>query len=139
MTDILLPASLMTGIGELDGQHDHLFQEMQLVKNAFLSVSEDEDADYAHGILLLTHLSESLAEHFAWEARMAQEHGIPFAEHAKEHVRMSNFVRRKIGEILYDRSSISALMVFMERMFESHVSHFDLALGQALKAAHKDL
>lgn len=129
----------MTGIGELDGQHDHLFQEMQLVKNAFLSVSEDEDADHAHGLRLLTHLGESLSEHFAWEARMAREHAIPFVDHAREHVRISSFVTRKIREILDDQCNIPALMVFMERMFESHVSHFDLALGQALKAARNKL
>ena len=43
MTEVLVPVELLTGVGEMDAQHDHLFHEMQKVKNALLAVSGDDE------------------------------------------------------------------------------------------------
>ncbi|HQU77862.1 MAG TPA: hypothetical protein PLU47_00185 [Azonexus sp.] len=131
MAEVLVPTELLTGVGEMDAQHDHLFHEMEKVKNALLAVSDDGD----DGLLLLSGLAEDLAQHFVWEEEAARKHGVPFGEHAREHARIIAFVRAKIAEIDKGVCNIPALMVFMERKFESHVVHFDLMLGRALKDA----
>ncbi len=131
MTDRLVPTVLLTGVAEMDDQHDLLFFEMQQVKNALLARSDvDED-----GLLLLSRLADDLDRHFAWEKDAASAHGIPFEGHATEHARIAVFVRGKISEIRNGRCNVPALMVFMERMFESHVANFDLMFGRALRAA----
>lgn len=131
MTEMLVPTELLTGIAEMDGQHDRLFQEMLQVKNALLAVSDDD----AHGLALLSRLADDLVRHYAWEEAAARRYGVPFADHAREHSRMAAFVQAKIDEIERGVCNIPALMVFMERKFESHVAHFDLQLGLALQAA----
>ncbi len=131
MTDLLVPTELLTGIAEMDGQHDHLFNSMLQVKNALLSVSDVDEA----GLTLLAQLLEELLEHFAWEQEAARANGIPFEHHAREHARITAFVRGKIPELRNGRCNVPALMVYMERSFESHVAHFDLGLGTALRAA----
>ena len=62
-------------------------------------------------------------------------HGIPFAEHARDHARIGAFVRAKINELNSGECNIPALMVFMDRCFETHVVHHDLKLGRDLLAA----
>lgn len=131
MTEMLVPTELLTGVGEMDAQHDHLFHEMQKVKNALLA----DASDGADGLHLLSGLAEELAQHFAWEAAAAKARGVPFGEHAREHARMIDFIDNKIAEIDRGACNIPALMVFMERKFESHVVHYDLTLGRALKDA----
>ncbi|WP_374341951.1 bacteriohemerythrin [Methyloversatilis sp.] len=131
MTEVLVPVELLTGVGEMDAQHDHLFHEMQKVKNALLAVSGDDE----EGLSLLSRLTDDLAQHFAWEEEAARTHGVPFGEHRREHARMLAFVRTKIAEIDRGICNIPALMVFMERKFESHVVHYDLMLGRALRDA----
>lgn len=131
MAETLVPTELLTGIGEMDTQHDHLFQEMQKVKDALLA----DASEGADGLSLLSGLANELAQHFAWEEGAASEHGIPFQEHAREHGRIIAFIDNKIAEIDRGVCNIPALMVFMERKFESHVVHYDLMLGRALKSA----
>lgn len=131
MAEVLVPIELLTGVGEMDTQHDHLFHEMQKVKNALLAVS----GDGTNGLPLLSGLAEDLVQHFMWEEEEARKHGIPFGEHAREHARIIAFVRTKVAEIDKGVCNIPALMVFMERKFESHVVHYDLMLGRALKDA----
>ena len=129
MAEVLVPTELLTGVGEMDAQHDHLFHEMQTVKNALLAVS----GDGTDGLPLLSGLTEDLVQHFMWEDEAARMHGIQFEEHRREHARIIAFVRNKIAEIDKGICNIPALMVFMERKFESHVVHYDLMLGRALK------
>lgn len=131
MAETLVPTELLTGIGEMDAQHDHLFQEMQKVKHALLA----DTREGADGLSLLLGLAEELVQHFAWEEEAARGHGIPFAEHAREHGRIIAFIDNKIAEIDRGVCNIPALMVFMERKFESHVVHYDLMLGGALRSA----
>lgn len=131
MTDLLVPTELLTDVAEMDAQHDHLFNTMLQVKNALLSVSDVDE----QGLSLLAQLLEELLEHFAWEQDAARANSIPFEHHAREHARIAAFVRGKIPEIRSGRCNVPALMVYMERSFESHVVHFDLGLGAALRAA----
>jgi len=131
MTDLLVPTELLTDVAEMDAQHDHLFNTMLQVKNALLSVSDVDE----QGLSLLAQLLEELLEHFAWEQEAARANSIPFEHHAREHARIAAFVRGKIPEIRSGHCNVPALMVYMERSFESHVVHFDLGLGAALRAA----
>lgn len=131
MTDLLVPTELLTDVPEMDAQHDHLFNTMLQVKNALLSVSDVDE----QGLSLLARLLEELLQHFAWEQEAARANSIPFEHHAREHARIAAFVHGKIPEIRSGRCNVPALMVFMERSFESHVAHFDLGLGIALRAA----
>ena len=131
MVQTLVPLELMTGVQDMDAQHDHLFQQMARVKEAFFAVSEDS----TEGLQLLSQLADDLVRHYAWEAAEAKKLNAPFGEHAREHARMAAFVEAKIGEIERGTCNIPALMVFMERKFESHVAQFDVRLAKALQAA----
>lgn len=131
MSAILVPAGLLTGVAEMDVQHDRLFHEIQQAKDALLAASEGQ----GDGLALLTRLAESLDQHFVWEEESARAHGIPFADHAKDHARIGAFVRAKLKELNSGECNIPALMVFMDRCFETHVVHHDLKLGQDLLAA----
>lgn len=56
--------------------------------------------------------------------------------HFKEHRKITAFVQAKVGEVSRGECNIPALMVFMERCFETHVAQYDLKLGHDLQAAH---
>lgn len=132
MSANLVPNELLTGVAEMDDQHDNLFNEMQRVKHALLAVADNHD----EGLALLSKLAEDLDAHFAWEEDAARAHDIPFDGHTREHARIAAFVRAKISEISSGECNIPALMVFMERKFETHVVHYDLKLAQDLRRAH---
>jgi len=131
MSAILVPTELLTGVAEMDGQHDRLFHEIQQVKDALLAVGDGQ----GDGLALLSRLADALDQHFVWEEESARVHGIPFADHARDHARIGAFVRAKIKELNSGECNIPALMVFMDRCFETHVVHHDLKLGQDLLAA----
>lgn len=131
MSEPLVPDALLTGVAEMDGQHERLFDEMQQVKEAFLAV----EADYGAALKLMSHLADDLEAHFAWEEAAARQSGIPFESHAREHAKIGAFVRAKIVEVSSGDCNIPALMVFMERCFETHMVHHDLKLGRQLLPA----
>ena len=131
MSGNFVPIELITGVGDMDAQHEHLFSEIERVKNAFLAVSGDS----SEGLQLLAALADDLVRHYAWEEAAARRHGIAIPEHEREHARMARFVVAKIAEIEQGICNIPAFMVFMERKFESHVAQFDVRLAKALQAA----
>ena len=69
------------------------------------------------------------------EEAAARQSGIPFESHAREHAKIGAFVRAKIVEVSSGDCNIPALMVFMERCFETHMVHHDLKLGRQLLPA----
>jgi hemerythrin-like metal-binding protein len=133
MNEIHMPTALLSGVAEMDDQHDRLFNEIVQVKCALLEVA----GDHADGLALLSRFAEDLDAHFAWEEEAARAKGIPFDEgHFKEHRKITAFVQAKVGEVSRGECNIPALMVFMERCFETHVAQYDLKLGHDLQAAH---
>ena len=133
MNAIHMPTALLSGVAEMDDQHDRLFNEIVQVKCALLDVAGDR----ADGLALLSSFAEDLAAHFAWEEAAARAEGIPFDEsHIREHHKITAFVQAKVGEVSRGECNIPALMVFMERCFETHVVQHDLKLGHDLQAAH---
>ena len=131
MSAILVPTELLTGVAEMDGQHDRLFQEIQQVKDGLLAAGDVQ----GDGLALLSRLADDLDRHFMWEEESARANGIPFGDHARDHARIGAFVRAKIRELNRGECNIPALMVFMDRCFETHVVHHDLKLGRDLLAA----
>lgn len=131
MSKVLVPAELLTGVDEMDGQHEHLFDETHQVKEVFLAV----EADHGAALTLMSRLVEDLDAHFACEEAAARASGIPFESHTREHAKIGAFIRAKIGEISSGECNIPALMVYMERCFETHVVHHDLKLGRDLQPA----
>ncbi|MGB4911273.1 MAG: hypothetical protein WBO95_03900 [Candidatus Dechloromonas phosphoritropha] len=133
MNVVHMPTELLSGVAEMDDQHDRLFNEIVQVKCALLEVVND----HTDGLALLSGFAKDLVAHFAWEEAAAKAEGIPFEEsHIKEHRRISTFIRAKVGEVSRGECNIPALMVFMERYFENHVVQYDLKLGHDLQAAH---
>lgn len=133
MNEIHMPTALFSGVAEMDDQHDRLFNEIVQVKCAFLEVAGNP----ADGLALLSRFADDLVAHFAWEEATAKADGIPFDEsHFKEHRKLTAFIQAKVGEVRRGECNIPALMVFMERCFETHVAQHDLKLGRALQAAH---
>ncbi len=133
MNEIHMPTELLSGVAEMDDQHDRLFNEIVQVKCALLEVA----GDHADGLALLSRFAEDLVAHFAWEEEAARAEGIAFDEsHFKEHRKLTAFIQAKVGEVSRGECNIPALMVFMERCFENHVAQHDLKLGHDLQAAH---
>jgi hemerythrin-like metal-binding protein len=133
MNAIHMPTALLSGVAEMDDQHDRLFNEIVQVKCALLDVA----GDHADGPALFSRFAEDLVAHFAWEEEAARAEGIPFDEnHCKEHRRITAFVQAKADEVSRGECNIPALMIFMERCFETHVVQHDLKLGHDLQAAH---
>lgn len=135
MSAILVPTELLTGVAEMDGQHDRLFQQIQQVKDGLLAAGDVQ----GDGLALLSRLADDLDRHFMWEEESARANGIPFADHARDHARIGAFVRAKIKELNRGECNIPALMVFMDRCFETHVVHHDLKLGRDLLASQAQL
>lgn len=135
MSAILVPTGLLTGVAEMDGQHDRLFQEIQQVKDGLLAAGDVQ----GDGLALLSRLADDLDRHFMWEEESARANGIPFADHARDHARIGAFVRAKIRELNRGECNIPALMVFMDRCFETHVVHHDLKLGRDLLASQAQI
>ena len=134
MTVAMLPDALQTGIAELDTQHENLFRLIRDVKTSLL----DADHDQGCAMSLLADLAIELAMHFAWEEQAAGEIGMPFASHAREHQRIKRFLLSRTEECVQGRCNIPALLVFLDRQFESHVTHYDQALGLSLHAGADD-
>lgn len=128
-TETLLPNELHTGVDEMDAQHEALFSAMQSIKTALMT----PDADLAAGMQQLLRLQADMAAHFRWEESAAAARAIPFAEHAAEHGRLLALIDKKIAEAQNGSGNIPALLVFLDRCFEMHVTHFDQTLGQGLK------
>jgi hemerythrin-like metal-binding protein len=126
----MLPDELQTGIAELDTQHENLFRLIQDVKSSLLGSGHDQTC----AMSLLADLAIELAMHFAWEEQAASEIGMPFANHTREHQRIKRFLLSRTEECVRGRCNIPALLVFLDRQFESHVTHYDQALGQGLHA-----
>ena len=135
MSAILVPTELLTGVAEMDSQHDRLFQEIQQVKDGLLAAGDVQ----GDGLALLSRLADDLDRHFMWEEESARANGIPFADHARDHARIGAFVRAKIRELNRGECNIPALMVFMDRCFETHVVHHDLKLGRDLLASQAQI
>ena len=130
MSAIHMPTELVSGVAEMDRQHDQLFNQIVQVKCAFLEVEDDHD-----GLALLSRFAEDLIAHFAWEEEIARIQGVLFEEgHIKAHRQMTAFIRLKVVEVSRGDCNIPALMVFMERCFETHVVQYDLKLGHDLQA-----
>ena len=131
MRAIHMPSELVSGVAEMDRQHDQLFNEIVLVKCALLEVEDDHE----DGLALLSRFAEDLIAHFAWEEETARLQGVRFEEgHIKAHRQMTAFIRTKVAEVSRGDCNIPALMVFMERCFETHVVQYDLKFGHELRA-----
>ncbi len=132
MNEIHIPTELLSGVAEMDDQHDRLFNEIVQIKCALFEVA----SDHTDGLALLSRFAEDLVAHFAWEEAAAKAEGIPFDEsHLKEHRKITAFIQAKVGEVSRGECNIPALMVFMERCFETHVAQHDLKFGHDLQAA----
>lgn len=131
MGHVELPKELETGVVDMDAQHEEIFGQMHELK-ALLMGREALDA---HSFALLTQLAIDMAMHFAWEEQAAAENGIPFAEHTREHERIKKFLLAKAREFEEGECNIPALLVYMDRKFESHVAYFDQPLGRRLREA----
>lgn len=129
-TEILLPNELHTGVTEMDAQHEALFSSMQTIKAALMTPDADLDA----GMRQLAQLQADMAAHFAWEEQAAAADAIPFNEHAAEHRRLLALMDKKIAEARTGSGNIPALLVFLDRCFEMHVTHFDQSLGRQLSS-----
>ena len=132
MNDVHMPTELVSGVAEMDAQHDRLFNEIVQVKCTLLEVAGDRK----DGLALLSRFADDLITHFGWEEETARAAGIPFDDaHIKEHRKITAFIQAKVGEVSRGECNVPALMVFMERCFETHVVQYDLKLGHALQAA----
>ena len=133
MSEVHMPTQLVSGVADLDDQHDLLFNEIMQVKCALLDVA----ANRADGLALLSRFADDLIAHFGWEEAAASAAGFLFDDdHLREHRRMTAFIRAKVDEVSRGECNVPALMVFMERCFETHVVQYDLKLGHDLQAAH---
>lgn len=131
----MLPCELQTGVSEMDSQHENLFHQIQALKSMLTSPEADEDK----GLAILRALDSDMAEHFLWEEEEAARIGIDFDEHTLEHHKILALLNTRIAELQNGNGNIPALLVFLDRLFEMHVTHFDQTLGAELRAADRAL
>lgn len=129
-----LPKELETGVFDMDAQHEEIFGQMHQLKALLMGRDEMDALSFAH----LTQLAIDMAMHFAWEEQAAAESGIPFADHTREHERIKKFLLAKAREFEEGECNIPALLVYMDRKFESHVAYFDQPLGRRLKETGRE-
>lgn len=130
MAELQLPKELATGVLEMDDQHEDIFRQMHEVKSRLM---ERETLD-AESFALVSQLAIDMAMHFAWEEQTAAEAGIPFAEHTREHERIKKFLLTKASQVEQGECNIPALLVYMDRKFETHIVYFDRPFGRQLQA-----
>lgn len=119
-----LPSALRIGIAQLDAQHDALFARLvglkgQCLRDGVLALAEAEA------------LLAALREHYASEELVADEIGIDFAEHARDHSDMLQQVDKLLHDVVDRRASVFAALRYIEYWFERHILQDDMLLAAA--------
>lgn len=130
MAELQLPKELATGVLDMDDQHEDIFRQMHEVKSLLMERATLDAESFAQ----VSQLAIDMAMHFAWEEQTAAEAGIPFAEHTREHERIKKFLLTKACQVEQGECNIPALLVYMDRKFESHIVYFDRPFGRQLQA-----
>lgn len=118
----LLPAELITGLPEIDAQHEALFGRLAFLKDLclrtrHLPLSEAEA------------LLHDLREHYATETRLAEAAGMDFSEHARQHEVMLLAVTKTLKEVVEGRANVFGLIRYLDYWFERHIAEEDILLG----------
>lgn len=120
-----LPASLVLDVPELDSQHRALFAQLAEIKAACL----DENHLPAS---LGEELLNALQDHFATEERLAEEAGIEFSAHCRNHDQMLGAIARAIAQVVDGSKDVFGILRFIEYWFERHIGDDDRRLAQRL-------
>lgn len=118
----LLPAELITGLPEIDDQHEALFGRLAFLKDLclrtrHLPLSEAEA------------LLQELREHYETETRLAEAAGMDFSEHARQHEVMLLAVTKTLKEVVEGRANVFWLIRYLDYWFERHIAEEDVLLG----------
>lgn len=117
-----LPGPLLVGVTEVDAQHDALFRHLVVLKGLCLrdGCLPIEETD---GLLA------ALQEHYATEERLADEAGIDFTAHARDHREMLELVGKAFSEVVEGRGDVFGTLRYVEYWFERHITQDDMCLA----------
>ncbi|HZX29930.1 MAG TPA: hemerythrin domain-containing protein [Rhodocyclaceae bacterium] len=113
-----LPAELVLGVPELDGQHEALFAQLVFLKNLCL---KEKHLPAAEADALL----KALRDHYDSEERLADEMGEDFSDHARQHEVMLLAVAKTLKEVVEKRANVFALLRYLDYWFERHIVEED--------------
>ena len=122
-------ASLELGVPEIDADHRHL---VDLVRE--LTVLNQGAAGREELWAVLADLENYTQEHFAREEQLMEVVGFEFAElHHAEHERMKLDVKNTIEDFLQGRTSVAAILRFLEHWLLNHIAGSDTLLAGAIR------
>ena len=123
-----LPSALVIDIPEIDDQHAHLFEQLEIFKASCIehnAVSIDEaEALFA-----------ALVEHCRTEERLANEAGLDFRRHGEKHTTMLHSIRNVLDDLERPQVDVFGLIRYVGCWFERHIREEDQGLGLELRQA----
>ena len=131
-TAAFLPSALIINIEEIDDQHAALFSRLAALKLLCLNTKHLPVAD-AEALL------DQLRQHCATEERLAGEHGLNFAAHARQHQTMLAAITKAVDEVRHNRMDVFGVLRYIEYWFERHIREEDLNLGRNLQQVSSGL
>lgn len=120
-------AALEVGVGEMDQDHQALFDLLIRIRRA------DERGDFREAKAVLEELHGYTEWHFAREEALMRIHGYEFAaEHQEEHQRLARQVAVMQDELAHDHLMPHDVANFMQRWLVNHIAGADRHAGEAI-------
>ena len=125
----LLPVQLMLEHAEIDAQHNDIFCQVEAIKAASLL-----DGDEASVLLAqeLAGLVRFFGFHFATEERLAEEAGLDFEAHRREHQKNLRLLDKACAEQRLGKLDLRTFLRYLEYWFEHHINEYDKPFGERL-------
>ena len=118
----LLPAELVTGLPDIDAQHEAIFGRLVAIKDLCLNHRHLPGSE-AEALL------QALREHYEAEEKLAAAMGRDFSEHARQHEIMLLAAGKTLKEVVEGRANVFALLRYLDYWFERHIADDDALLA----------
>ncbi|MDE2440855.1 MAG: hemerythrin family protein [Betaproteobacteria bacterium] len=117
-----LPSALVIDIPEIDAQHAHLFEQLEVFKASCIERNE-VPVDEAEALF------STLVEHCRTEERLAREAGLDFRRHGEKHAAMLHSIRNVLDDMERPGVDVFGLIRYVGCWFERHIREEDKSLG----------
>ncbi len=121
-----LPSTLVVDIPEIDEQHAHLFEQLEVFKASCLEHNA-VPADEAEALF------NTLLEHCRTEERLAREAGLDFHRHGEKHATMLHSIRNVLNDMERPGVNVFGVIRYIACWFERHIREEDKNLGLYLR------
>lgn len=121
-----LPSTLVIDIQEIDDQHAHLFEQLEVFKASCIEHNAYQ-SDEAEALF------STLVVHCQTEERLAGEAGLDFRRHGEKHRVMLRSIRKMLDDMENPDADVFSLIRYIDYWFERHIQEEDRNLGINLK------